>query len=84
VCTGGNTIHGSIIVEDNQPTPTGFFNTINNNDVHGDVVVVHNTSTTPFQIHRNRIAKTLKCQNNTPPPTSFLNRAETFEGQCLS
>ena len=77
VCTAGNTIEGSVVL-DNNSGPVNF--NLNNSAIAGNVHVMSNTGTEV--ITRNTIDGVLQCEGNTPPPVSVANTAQSFQGQC--
>jgi len=79
VCTEGNEIGGDVVLNNNSG-PVNF--SLNNNEIAGNVQVLSNTG---FEdIFLNDIGGMLNCQNNDPPPLSFANTADRFNGQCTT
>jgi hypothetical protein len=77
VCTAGNTIEGSVVL-DNNSGPVNF--NMNNNVVRGGVHAMNNRGSET--IARNTIEGVLVCEGNEPPPVSAGNTAKSFQGQC--
>jgi hypothetical protein len=77
VCFAGNTIAGNVIAD----SSSGVY-TINHNQVGAGVHVDSNTGLEILAA--NKIAHTLECEDNNPPPVSTGNTAENFVGQCTS